>query len=141
MSGANQVALPRRGQRVRREVLPAASLFDDDSDFDSVSSETLDSNDHSDSNAVANTIVKPSVHDWRHWNNVQDLSPFQSVDGAQIFRCRYYGNNNLSYYVKQALERGEGSLLQKQDEYHVSLERRNFSKESKMTQMPYRECL
>ena len=144
MSEANQgeAALPRRGQRVRREILPAASLFDDDSDLESIVSTERKSNGKSDSIAKSNNaIVKPTVHNWRHWaHRDYDEAAIQNVDGpSKIFhRPSWMGQERrrLHWDARSAITKGERALVSKHDEQSIVLER-NVARSNKITQVPF----
>lgn len=77
---------------------------------------------------------------WTTYENV-DRSKFQSVDGDKIFHYNsWYRRHELSYGARVSLERGQSTLLKKQDQRFINLDCK-FSLESKLTQVPYRKSL
>ena len=72
------------------------------------------------------------------WYNIQDLSPFQSVDGDKIFRTDWNGRKRLHWDAREAIEKGERDLVSKQRKRTIKVEM--FGRR-KISQVPYRELL
>ena len=91
--------------------------------------------------------VKPTVHQRYHWDKKTGehatLDSFESVDGEKIFWASRWNSNGrrcLTYWAGGALITASRSLVNaKQDDEHCITLERTFSRETKLSQVPYRE--
>ena len=121
----------------RRARNPVSYAYPDSDDEEEKVSQETDAN-----NAVR---VRPTIHNWDHWSSkstVENLAEFQSVDGERGLRtCGSYWSERrfLHWTVVDALRVAEKSLVAKQDDVHSIELESELSRESKLTQVPYRK--
>ena len=87
---------------------------------------------------------RPAIHDDSHWQGPLDLDSFNTVDNKSKLVCTWRwrddGPDRLSYWGRTALRQAEKSLITRQKEQSIALVA-SFSKESKLSQIPYRKDL
>ena len=126
------------GRRARNPVSYKYPDSDDEEEKVEEGEEEIDANN--------DVRVRPTIHNWDHWSDkstVESLAEFQSVDGERGLRTcgsDYWTDRRwLHWVVVDALRSAEKSLVDKQDDVlSVELEQ-EFSRESKLTQVPYRK--